>query len=222
MFFNGAKAAGYTHGNLAFEALLTTVTAGYGTLAKAIAVRGLSVFRGMGDDMLAVVKKGVKSVKFIDKVYDLQKKSVAQWKGKISAESTIRKGNFAEMACDVFLRLKGYKPLHVRITDINNPTHKGIDGVFNKGDKYLIIESKYKGTATLSTLADGTRQMSDDWILGTNQNNRLFKALGGAQDLYDEIIIKGYTRLLAEVSPDGDIIYKELDQFGFIRGNYLP
>lgn len=85
----------------------------------------------------------------------------------------------------------------------------GIDGIFKKDGVYYIVEAKYKETATLSTLADGIKQMSDPWI-SMNNYSRLLNAVG--DDLTREIRNKGYIRLLAESAPDGTVIYKELDE----------
>lgn len=102
---------------------------------------------------------------------------------------------------------------------IDAPTSQGIDGVFKKGNEYFIVESKYSGTATLSTLTDGTKQMSDVWIRG---NRRLIDAVGGNQAVYDDILNSGYKRISAEVAPDGTIIYKELDAKANLLGTFNP
>lgn len=114
------------------------------------------------------------------------------------------------MCTDIDLTEKGYKALHNnRIQDIDAPMKKGIDGVFEKNGEYYIVESKYRGTAKLKDTKDGP-QMSDNWI-----NNRLEKAIGN-DEIVDNIKNKGYKRILSEVSPDGKIIYKELDKNGKI------
>lgn len=110
---------------------------------------------------------------------------------------------------------QGFTPLHKRLSSIDEPIHQGIDGVFEKVGQYFIVEAKYKGNATLSTLSDGTKQMSDKWIIG---ENRLFHAVGENENLFKTINQKGYKRLLAEVASDGTIIYKELDSSANIIG----
>jgi len=107
--------------------------------------------------------------------------------------------------------------LHTRLQNIDAPTHQGIDGVFKKGNEYFIVESKYKGTATLSNTADGM-QMSDGWIRGSN---RIIDAVGGNRGLADDIL-NGYKRILSEVAPDGSIIFKELDSSGKVIGIFIP
>jgi hypothetical protein len=105
------------------------------------------------------------------------------------------------------------------LQSIDAPTHQGIDGVFKKGNEYFIVEAKYKGTATLSTLTDGTKQMSDAWI-GQNNFQRLIDAVG--ETSAREIRNVGYKRLLAEVAPDGTVIYKELDASANVLGVFTP
>lgn len=93
----------------------------------------------------------------------------------------------------------------------------GLDGVFIKDGKYYIVEAKYRGQATLSKLSDGTKQMSDPWITGSN---RLQNAVN--TEHFDKIGKVGYKRLLAEVAPDGSVIYKELDAHADIIGLFNP
>lgn len=107
--------------------------------------------------------------------------------------------------------------MHTRLESIDAATRQGIDGVFKRGDEYFIVEAKYKGTATLSTLSDGTKQMSDAWI---NGNNRLADAVGPV--VLQDINAVGYRRLLAEVSPDGSVVYKELDANANVIGIFNP
>jgi hypothetical protein len=126
--------------------------------------------------------------------------------GEINLSDNFRKGNFGEMATDVDLSVKGYKPIHTnRVADIDAPMKQGIDGVFEKNGEYFIVESKYHGTSKLKNTNDGP-QMSDDWI---NGSNRLNNAVG--DDLAEKIRDKGYKRILSEITPDGKIEYKLLD-----------
>jgi len=59
--------------------------------------------------------------------------------------------------------------------------------------------------------------MSDTWILA---DNRLLNAVGTS--LRQEIISSGYKRLLAKISSDGTVIYKELDALGNEIGTFIP
>lgn len=62
-----------------------------------------------------------------------------------------------------------------RVTGLNDAGHQGLDGVYqNKGtNEYIVGEAKYN-TSKLSTLKDGTKQMSKKWIGG----KRLEEAVG--------------------------------------------
>jgi hypothetical protein len=152
----------------------------------------------------------------LDDIYNAQKNIINQWKNSIATASNIRKGNFGEMASDAFLAEKNFQPLHTRLQSIDAPTHQGIDGVFKKGNEYFIVEAKYHGTATLGNTIDG-KQMSDAWI---NGSDRLLNAVGPT--VLQDINAVGYRRLLAEVSPDGSIIYKELDANANVIGTFTP
>ena len=155
--------------------------------------------------------------RFLDDIYNAQKTIINQWKNTIANATNIRKGNFGEIASDAFLAEKNFQPLHTRLQSIDAPTRQGIDGVFKKGNEYFIVESKYSGTARLGELSDGTKQMSDAWITG---NNRLQNAVGPT--VFQDINAVGYSRLVANVSPDGSIIYKELDGLANEIGVFTP
>jgi hypothetical protein len=121
----------------------------------------------------------------VDDIFITQKKLVDQYKNTIASANNIRKGNFGEIASDVFLSEKGYQPLHTRITNIDAPIHQGIDGVFVKNGQYFILEAKY-GTATLNPENPATnlpKQMTDAWIRG---DNRLIRAVQN-QSTVDDI-----------------------------------
>lgn len=94
------------------------------------------------------------------------------------------KGNLCEMLMDQYYISQGYKPLHNRVTSLEDKGHQGIDGVYEKeradGSKhYIIADAKY-GQSHQGSTADGTRQMSDDWI-----DKRLDDAVG--KEKADEI-----------------------------------
>jgi hypothetical protein len=153
---------------------------------------------------------------WLDDIYNAQKSIINQWKNNIATATNIRKGNFGEIASDAFLAEKNFQPLHTRLQSIDAPTRQGIDGVFKKGNEYFIVESKYHGTTTLGNTIDG-KQMSDAWI---NGSDRLLNAVGPT--ILQDINAVGYRRLLAEVSPDGSIIYKELDASANVIGTFTP
>ncbi|MFN6086164.1 MAG: hypothetical protein ACK476_14715, partial [Fluviicola sp.] len=178
-------------------------------------LKGVNLF-----DIKAKVKKLFvrNTIGTLDKIYKTQKSIIKTWKITIATATNLRKGNFGEIANDVFLTNKGYKALHTRLENIDAPTQQGIDGVFEKNGEYFIVESKYHGTATLGNTIDG-KQMSDTWI---NGSNRLINAVGGNQSKFDEILNSGYKRLLAEISPDGTVIYKELDANANVLSVFNP
>ena len=158
------------------------------------------------------------SVPQMDEIYLEQKrilKEVAE--GKILLNSTARKGNVGEMGTDVDLVEIGWTPEQRRITDIDAPTQRGLDHVYSKPGPpkaYLILDSKF-GTSKLSTLADGTRQMSETWI-----ERRLTDAFG--KNAAREIINSGYDAVVANVSASGEIRYSLLDKAGKITGKFKP
>lgn len=179
-------------------------------------VDGVAVPIAKGADEVAALAQGIG--KYLDEIYTSQKSVINQWKNTIANATNIRKGNFGEMASDAFLSEKGWQPLHARLQNIDAPTRQGLDGVFKNGDDYFIVESKYHGTATLSTLADGTKQMSDAWITG---GTRLLDAVNGNVSLRNQIA-NNYRRLLAEIAPDGTVVYKELDAQASVIGIFTP
>lgn len=112
-----------------------------------------------------------------------------------------------------FFENQGYQRISIeRVTDLNIPTHKGIDGVYYKVDgrpPYIIAEAKY-GTSKLGKTLDG-KQMSDSWI---NGSGRLEDAVG--KDVADDILLEGYERRLVHIEVDGKIISKLIDSLGNI------
>lgn len=104
-------------------------------------------------------------------------------RGKIKLENNIQRGNYGEMKMDIYFEEQGYKRISIdKVTDLNAPIHKGLDGVYynqNGQPSYIIGEAKY-GRSILSVLSDGTKQMSNDWI-----SERLESAVG--KDVADKI-----------------------------------
>jgi len=155
----------------------------------------------------------------LDDIFNLQRSVVNQNKNVIASASNNAKGAFGEIASDALLTEKGFKPLHPRKTALTQGWGEtGIDGVFVKDGKYYIVEAKYHGQATLSTSSNGTKQMSDPWITG---NNRVLNAVGGNRTLAEEVL-GNYKRILAEVAPDGTVVYKELDAMANTIGTFTP
>ncbi|WP_422105276.1 hypothetical protein [Winogradskyella sp.] len=185
------------------------------------AIKGLKLIK-YGDE---VVQLAEAVIKYVDDIYTAQRQNIeAVLDGFLDLDhfgNTIRKGNFGEMVTDTDLYSKGYEPLHVRRTDIDEPLNQGIDGVFKNPQtgEYIIVESKYN-TSQLGTTFDG-RQMSDDWIQGAVTGfDRLGQEVG--EELAEDIYAEGYTRVLAQVLPDGSISYKELDNAGYVMEPWIP
>ena len=128
--------------------------------------------------------------------------------GDILLSNNIQKGNYGEMKMDVYFKSQGYERISLdRVTDLNAPTHQGIDGVYyklNGHPPYIIGEAKY-GSSKLGSTKDGM-QMSDTWI---NGSNRLVNAVG--KDVADDILLEGYGRILVNITSDGKVIIKNLD-----------
>ena len=132
--------------------------------------------------------------------------------GDILLSNNIQKGNYGEMKMDVYFKSQGYERISLdRVTDLNAPTHQGIDGVYYNLDghpPYIIGEAKY-GSSRLAILADGTPQMSDKWII-----DRLENAVGEeiANDIKMEMILNpdNVGSTLFHVSSDGGIDITEL------------
>lgn len=125
--------------------------------------------------------------------------------------TTLQKGNYGEMKMDDYFESQGYKRLGAeenRVTDLNEPTHQGIDGVYynpNGHPPYIIGEAKY-GSSKLSKTRDG-KQMSEPWIKGSN---RLVNAVG--KETADDILLEGYGKKLVNIAPDGTISIVELSE----------
>ncbi len=123
-----------------------------------------------------------------------------------SAANSNIKGNFGETMADSWAAQNGMKKVNGPASDIGDKITKGIDGVYsnpNPPPGYIIGEAKF-GTSQLSTLKDGTKQMSDEWI----QRN-LTNAVG--PDLADEILLEGYERVILKVDKFGNVVPKPID-----------
>lgn len=53
--------------------------------------------------------------------------------------------------------------------------------------------------------------MSDNWI---KRDGVLAEALGGNDDLANDIVNSGYMRIVATHGPNGNVIYKEINRIG--------
>lgn len=118
---------------------------------------------------------------------------------------------------DDYYEAHGYERIsNDRVTNLNQAGHQGIDGVYrNPGPppKYIIGEAKY-GSSQLSTLADGTKQMSDDWIMGGKTQPRLKASVDNTT--YKDIVLNGYDRELTKIDTNGNVSTYTLDSNGKI------
>ena len=103
---------------------------------------------------------------------DRQKKTIRileeSPEGTIAQLSNLQKGNYGEMKMDIFYNELGYDRISLdRVTELDAPAHRGIDGVYYKKGpppEYIIGEAKYGTSSLTKNLADGTNQMDDNWI----------------------------------------------------------
>lgn len=120
--------------------------------------------------------------------------------------SDAEKGNLGEMLMDQYYIKQGYSPIHEnRVTSLDDKTKKGIDGVYEKtmpdGTKRYVIGEAKVNHSDLSTLKDGTKQMSDKWV-----DDRLDDAVG--KEKADEI------RDAYEDNPES--VSKEMYHFSYV------
>lgn len=168
--------------------------------------------------------------RIVNNIYKIQRKLFNQYKGLIANMSNARKGRWAEMGTDVDMIGKGYQEQHgIRITDIDNGGHNGVDHVFKNPEtgEYLIVETKYKSsgnTAYTNPPNPNTqlpKQMSNDWL---THNNNLANSVG--QNLANDILSSNFIKLAAIVNPDGTITYRLIDELGNVingaNGIYIP
>ena len=117
-------------------------------------------------------------------------------RGKIKLENNIQRGNYGEIKMDIYFEEQGYKRISIdKVTNLNAPIHKGLDGVYYNQDgqpSYIIGEAKY-GRSKLIKTRDGV-QMSDDWIRGSN---RLVNSVG--DDIADQILKSGYDKMVITI-----------------------
>lgn len=133
--------------------------------------------------------------------------------GKKPLQGNMQKGNYGEMKSDDYYESRGYERIsNNRVTDLNAPSHQGIDGVYYKKgppEQYVVAEAKY-GSSQLKMTHTG-RQMSDDWIMS---KDRLRNAVG--TETMDKLFMQGYERKLVQIDPYGNITVSNLDVKGFI------
>lgn len=176
-----------------------------------------SAIEGSGRDVLEPAKPEL-SAEEISQKQDRVIESVES--GEIVLETNQEKGNYGEMKVDQDLREKGYERISTDVvTDLKDPTHKGIDGVYYNPDgdpPYLIVDAKYDTAKLKDEIGDG-RQMSQKWI-----DARLDDAVG--KDVADEIRMAQLNGdvgcYVGKVAKGGDltaeVIYQQVDEAGEI------
>ena len=176
-----------------------------------------SAIEGSGRDVLEPAKPEL-SAEEISQKQDQVIESVES--GEIVLETNQEKGNYGEMKVDQDLREKGYERISTDVvTDLKDPTHKGIDGVYYNPDgdpPYLIVDAKYDTAKLKVEIGDG-RQMSQKWI-----DARLDDAVG--KDVADEIRMAQLNGdvgcYVGKVAKGGDltaeVIYQQVDEAGEI------
>lgn len=204
-------------------------------VAQSKAAAGLLIFVDLvpGGKVLKITRKAGHALSAaspvikitIDAISKTQRNLRRQYKYIIDTATSARKGNFGELCTDLDFVEKGYEVLHTRrVTTIDQiGDNTGIDHIFKNPQtgEFIIVESKYHGTGGLSTLTDGTRQMSDEWISNDNldNTNRLWKSLDGNMDLYLQIKpdpnTLNYKRVIAYIQSDGTINYKFVSPDGY-------
>lgn len=107
---------------------------------------------------------------------------------------------------DSWARAQGWERVNGPLTQLGDSLERGIDGIYRNPSPppgFIVAETKF-GSSQLSTLADGTRQMSDRWI-----EDRLEDAL--SPELFDEILLEGYDKALLRVDKFGNVVPSSLD-----------
>jgi len=192
-------------------------------------------FIKFGDEAVQVADVVIKK---IDDVMDAftkgQRHLVEVYKDQIANMSSLRKGNFGEMATDVDMISRGFEPVHLRgnrINTIDHGGHNGIDHVFKNPEtgEYLIIEAKYKPSGDMAYMnppnntTNLPKQMSDDWL---THNDNFANAIGNEDLAADILASVNYKKLVSVVNPDGTITYRLIDEFGNVitgsAGIYNP
>ncbi|BBH26298.1 hypothetical protein SG0102_12320 [Intestinibaculum porci] len=144
-----------------------------------------------------------------EEIDQLQRKAIAEAFKKIFRGEKLtdaEKGNLGEMLMDQYYIARGYRPIHKdRVVDLEHKSGQGIDGAYEKEDAngkkvYVIVDAKVNSSRLNKGLADGTDQMSDEWVV-----KRLEKAVGKKKA--DEI--------LDAYEDDPQSIRKELYHFSY-------
>lgn len=189
-------------------------------------VPGSSLIKGIklikyGDEVLQAAEV---VVKVADQVYRTQKAIVKDvLEGAEILLNNTRRGNFGEIVVDINIYEKGYEFINRTdgVISLNDTAihSNGIDHIIKNPTtgEYILIETKYN-TATLNQNTNYGAQMSKTWITHHLNNQGIDPAI--AQNIF----LDDYTSVLAQISPNGEITYILLDEFGqkIIGSAWIP
>ena len=119
--------------------------------------------------------------------------------------TSAEKDVYGEAQADIYMQEDGFQKLNGGTVKVGDPPPgAGIDGVWRNTappPEYVITESKY-GSSTLSTLKDGTKQMSDKWV-----SDRLDDAVDEetADGIRDANTRRQVEKWLLQVDGDGNV-----------------
>lgn len=85
--------------------------------------------------------------------------------------SSLRKGNFGEIAVDLDFFEKGYRNVHVnKVDNIDHPNYQGIDHVFQDeiSGQYVIVETKWRSRPISTTLSGRQIAIDNNFSLFTS------------------------------------------------------
>lgn len=145
-----------------------------------------------------------------------------------STATNLEKGNYGEILShnnkvnNPLLKEKGYDLERIGKeppSGLADKGHQGIDGIYKtktEPPKYVIDEAKY-GSSQLGKLKDGTKQMSDPWIFGSN---RLSNSVGDIEAAKIEKAFKQnrVDRVLSQIDEYGNVTTYRLNNEGKIIG----
>jgi hypothetical protein len=132
------------------------------------------------------------------------------------------KAAFGEKTAHEKMLAQGHEPVGNTNGDYR-PGEQGIDGVYkNKTPPpdYIITETKY-GTAKLSKLEDGTKQMSDKWVLSSDRLENKVGRIESA-NIQQALRTGNVEKWLINVNPDGTATKAVLDASASKIGKVIP
>lgn len=168
------------------------------------------------DGIRRVVEQDYIIKKFSKALEKLDLKQIKKMSSKI-------KGNFGEMVQDKIMRIQGYDTLQPSLLlDLNEKLHKGIDGAYWNGDKFVIGDAKWD-TAQLNNCKVGGKQMSFEWIEDRLPKLKLKDmTIDGVSIDSDMILQSDFVSQLTNVLPDGTVTISYLDDMANVVETLEP